>query len=193
MSRVSPEILVIAGPNGAGKSTCISRYLPEGMPFLNADEIAKTLPRYPSSAADMEAGLIVLKQMAEFESRSESFAFETTLATRSLATRITRLRRNDYRFHLVFVWSPSADFSIQRVAWRVRSGGHDIPEETIRRRYLAGLRNFFSLYQPIADIWDVLDNSHPDGPRVIASGKFDEALVISDGDLWTQIQEKGKT
>jgi predicted ABC-type ATPase len=142
----SAEIVLIAGPNGAGKSTCASKYLPAGMAFLNADEVAKGLPGYPSPAVDIQAGRIILEEMDEHERRSESFAVETTLATRSLASRIVRLRRSGYRFHLVFVWSPSADFSVQRVASRVRSGGHHIPEETIRRRYIAGIKNFVHLY-----------------------------------------------
>jgi predicted ABC-type ATPase len=191
MSDSSPEVLVIAGPNGAGKSTCIARYLPAGMAFLNADEIAKELPGYPSLSADIQAGRIVLEQMDEFEGRNESFAVETTLATRSLAIRIVRLRQNGYHFHLVYVWSPSADFSVQRVAARVRSGGHHIPEETIRRRYIAGLKNFFQLYQPIADVWDVLDNTSLDGPRVIASGRLSNEDVIQDPDLWNQIRQRG--
>jgi predicted ABC-type ATPase len=191
MSDTSPEILVIAGPNGAGKSTCIARYLPTGMPFLNADEIAKELPGYPSASADIQAGRIVLEQMDEFEGRAESYAVETTLATRSLATRITRLRKHDYRFHLVYVWSPSAEFSIQRVAWRVRAGGHHIPEETIRRRHASSLKNFFVLYQPIADVWGVLDNTGLDGPRVIASGRLGSEPIIGDSDLWNQIRQRG--
>jgi predicted ABC-type ATPase len=191
MSDSTPEILVIAGPNGAGKSTCIARYLPIGMPFLNADEIAKDLPGYPSPSVDIQAGRIVLEQMDEFEGRSEGFAVETTLATRSLATRIIRLRQCGYRFHLVYIWSPSAEFSIRRVAWRVRAGGHHIPEETIRRRYAAGLKNFFGLYQPIADVWDVLDNTGLDGPRLIASGRLGNETIIEDRELWNQLRQRG--
>jgi predicted ABC-type ATPase len=152
MNDRSPEILVIAGPNGAGKSTCAARYLPAGMAFLNADEVAKELPGYPSPAVDIQAGRIILEQMDEHEQRGESFAVETTLATRSLATRIVRLRQSGYRFHLIYMSSPSADFSVRRVASRVRSGGHHIPEQTIRRRYVAAIKNFVQLYRPIADV-----------------------------------------
>jgi predicted ABC-type ATPase len=185
------EVLVIAGPNGAGKSTCVSRYLPEGIPFLNADEVAKGLPGYPSPGVDIQAGRVVLEQMDLLESRGESFCVETTLATRSLASRVTRLRRSGYRFHLVYVWSPSAEFSIQRVASRVRAGGHHIPEETIRRRYEASIKNFFQLYRPIADVWDVLDNSRPDGPILIASGSLGTEPDIRDDVLWQQMLQRG--
>jgi predicted ABC-type ATPase len=191
MNDRSPEILVIAGPNGAGKSTCAARYLPAGMAFLNADEVAKELPGFPSPAVDIQAGRIILEQMDEHEQRAESFAVETTLASRSLAARIVRLRRAGYRFHLVYIWSPSAEFSIQRVASRVRAGGHHIPEETIRRRHAAGFKNFVRLYRPIADVWDVLDNTRPEGLRVVASGNLATETVINDPAIWNEILERG--
>jgi len=145
MEEGFPEILVIAGPNGAGKSTCAARYLPDGMAFLNAVEVAKSLPGFPSTSVDMQAARIILDEMKERERRRESFAVETTLATRSLASRVARLRNAGFRLHLVYLWSPSVDFSIQRVAARVRAGGHSIPEETIRRRYVASFKNFVRL------------------------------------------------
>ena len=191
MDERSPEILVIAGPNGVGKSTCAAKYLPVGMAFLNADEVAKELHGYPSAAADLLAGRIILGQMDEHESREESFAVETTLATRSLAPRIARLRQAGYRFHLVYVWSPSADFSVQRVSARVRAGGHHIPEETIRRRYVASFKNFVQLYRPIADVWDVLDNTSPEGLRLVASGNLGTEVVIKDPTIW-KLSSKGE-
>jgi predicted ABC-type ATPase len=184
----TPTIFVIAGPNGAGKSTFAAKYLASGTIYLNADEVAKTLPTYPSAAADLEAGRIVLEQMAEFEASRESFAFETTLATRALAARVVRLRRIGYLFHLVYLWSPSAEFSMERVAARVRSGGHNIPEETIRRRFAAGLSNFFTLYRPIADYWSVLDNSNPAGIHLVAEGHLGDVTTIHDSELWDQIR-----
>jgi predicted ABC-type ATPase len=190
MDDRSPEILVIAGPNGAGKSTCAARYLPAGMAFLNADEVAKGLPGYPSPTVDIQAGRIVLEQMHEHEQRGDSFAVETTLATRSLATRIVRLRQSGYRFHLVYFSSPSADFSVRRVASRVRSGGHHIPEETIRRRDDAGIRSFVQLYRPIADTWDLVENTRPEELRGVASGSFDTGRLIDDPAIWAEMIER---
>lgn len=183
----TPMILVMAGPNGAGKSTCSMTYLEPGMAYLNADEVAKTLPGYPSPAADLEAGRIVPDRMAEFESRGEGFAFETTLATRALASRVKRLRQSGYAFHLVYVWSPSVAFSMMRVAARVRAGGHDIPADTIRRRYAAGLANFFQLYRPLADRWEVVDNTHGDA-ETVAEGCSIETTLIHLPQLWDQIR-----
>jgi predicted ABC-type ATPase len=185
-------VVVLGGPNGAGKTTAAAGLLPGSLKYLNADEIAKGLPSHPSSAADLEASRILIDEMDECERLRESFAVETTLASRSLAPRMARLRSAGYFFRLVFIWSPSVDFSIQRVAARVRSGGHSIPEETIRRRYAAGLRNFFGLYRPLADIWDIHDNLGIDGFRLIAEGGRGIEDTIHLAAAWNQIEEAGR-
>jgi predicted ABC-type ATPase len=185
-----PLIILLGGPNGAGKSTTASRLLPLGVTFVNADEIAKGLVGYPSTGTDLEAGRLVLERLDELESRRESFAVETTLASRSLAPRIARMRCSGYLFRLIYLWSPHEEFSVQRVAARVRLGGHDIPEETIRRRYRAGLRNSFGLYLPLADFWEVHDNLTEAGPRLIAQGQVDKAPSVRDAAAWAAMRER---
>ena len=100
-----PIVIVIGGPNGAGKSTLAALYVPPSMTFINADEVAKTLPTYPSRDADLHASQIVIEQMEELGDRRASFAVETTLAGRTLAAHIGRLRRTEgYIFQLIFIW-----------------------------------------------------------------------------------------
>ena len=191
MSR--PVVIVIGGPNGAGKSTLAALYVPPSMTFINADEVAKTLPTYPSRDADLHASQIVIEQMEELGGRRASFAVETTLAGRTLAARVGQLRRvGGYDFQLIFVWSPSAELCVQRVASRVRRGGHDIPEETIRRRYSAGIHNFFSLYQPLAEHWSVYNNSSLGDPRLVAEGGVGEDLRIHDPSSWNSMSGGGE-
>src|SRR5208282_502791 len=108
-----------------------------------------------------------LKELAQ---RRQSFAFETTLATRSFAPWIRQLKQTGFRFQLLYLWLPSADMAVQRVSDRVKLGGHHVPEDTIRRRYRRGIGNFFRLYRPLADEWKVFDNSHPGQPALIAEG-----------------------
>ena len=126
-----------------------------------------------------------LSRPAAMERRS--FGFETTLASRSFGPRIRRLIAAGYECHLVFLWLPSADFAVARVADRVRLGGHTVPEETIRRRYRSGLRNFFSLYQTLTTTWRMHDNSVHQ-PRLVASGAGRETLVANDVALWRRIR-----
>lgn len=187
-----PIAVIVAGPNRAGKSTAAARLLPPGLVYLIADEIAKGLPSYPSGAADLEAGRILIMAMEDLERKRSDFAVETTLASRSLAARMIRLRASGYLFRLVFVWSPSVEFSIARVAARVRSGGHAIPEQTFRRRYRAGIGNFFSLYVPLADLWSVHDNISLEGFRLIAEGGLGAAESIHIPEAWREMREVGR-
>jgi len=78
--------------------------------------------------------------------------------------------------------------AIQRVKYRVASGGHDIPEATIRRRYQKGVRNFFSLYRELTDSWSVYDNSTSFAPVLIANGKKGAERIL-DSDLWQHFRE----
>ena len=187
-----PRFLLMAGPNVAGKSTCATFFLPESMPYINADEIAKTLSGQQTKEAEIQAGRIALQFMDQAEAARQRFATETTLASTTLASRAVRRQKAGYHSHLLFLWTPEPDFSIQRVAMRVQAGGHDIPEETIRRRWLAGLRNFFSLYQPIADVWDVVDNFTSDTPQLIASGRLGEPEDIHALSLWNDMKRRAK-
>ena len=137
--------------------------------FVNADTIAQGLAAFAPDGVAFEAGSIMLARLHQLAARRRDFAFETTLASRSLAPWLADLLGTGYEFHLVFLWLPSADFAVQRVADRVRMGGHHVPEATVRRRYERGLRNFFRLYQPLATSWRMYDNSVMQSARLIAA------------------------
>lgn len=184
------QVIVLAGPNGAGKTTAAATVLPAEMPFVNADEVARTLPRYPSREADLEAGRLVLRRFDDLGRQRVAFAVETTLAGRTLAARLSRLRAVGYRFRLVFPWSPGAEFCIGRVASRVRRGGHDIPEQVIRRRYTAGLKNFFVVYRAIADRWEVFDATEVGPPRLVAEGTMGRVERVDQPATWRLMQER---
>ena len=179
-----PQIVILAGPNGAGKTTLAARFVPPDVPFLNADNIARTLASTSGRNADIAAGRLLLAQIDEAVAANVSFALETNLANRTLATRIPRWQEAGYTVSLVFVWIPSADLAVARVAARVRSGGHHIPEETIRRRYKAGLRAFFEVYQPLVNSWRLYDNSDPAGAALIAQGR------VRRPQIWKLVREE---
>jgi predicted ABC-type ATPase len=184
MAESSPNVVVLAGPNGAGKSSSAESILQDGLgidEFVNADVIARGLSGFKPERAAVAAGRIMLARLRELASQRQSFAFETTLASRTFAPWLADLIRTDYQFHLIFLWLPSADMAVARVASRVREGGHDVPEATIRRRYEAGLRNFSELYQPMARTWRLCDNSGAPQTRLIAAG---------EGDLETDLIEQ---
>ena len=169
-----PKIIIIGGPNGAGKTTFAREFLPHeaGCPvFVNADLIAAGLSPFAPERAAIQAGRLMLDAIAQHVARRESFAFETTLSGRAYARQIPQWRQLGYHVELFFLSLPSADVAVQRVAERVRQGGHDIPEATIRRRFDSGARLFSDVYQPLVDQWVLYDNSGDEPLLMDWSGK----------------------
>lgn len=159
MGAAAGEIVIIAGPNGAGKTTFALEYLPDNVPFVNADLIAAGLVPTGPPATDFRIGRIMLAELDAHTRARRSFAFETTLAGRHYAGRIERWRASGYVVELIFLELPSPEMAVRRVRERARKGGHDIPEAVIQRRFHAGLRNFRGLYCQLVDSWQRLDNS----------------------------------
>jgi len=187
----SPSVVVLAGPNGSGKSTTALSLLKGTLgvvEFVNGDVIAQGLSGFGPEGAHLAAGRIMLARLRQLACQRASFAFETTLANRLLARWLAGLVKGGYKFHLVFLWLPSADFAVARVADRVRMGGHDVPEDTIRRRYRSGLRNFFRIYQPLATTWRMYDNSQAAPPRLIASGMGAATKRVLNRRTWDRIR-----
>ncbi|MCH5227741.1 MAG: zeta toxin family protein [Muribaculaceae bacterium] len=157
-----PTLFIIAGPNGAGKTTASMNILPEILDckiFVNADEIAKGLnPLDPESMA-IEAGRIMLNRINFLIEKRETFALETTLATRSYLKFIEKAKDLGYKVVLLFFWLESPDFAKERVTNRVKEGGHNIPEEVIERRYWLGLKNLFEIFMLKVDSWSLYDNN----------------------------------
>jgi predicted ABC-type ATPase len=186
----TPHVIVIGGPNGAGKTTAAPFLLRDTLgvtEFVNADTIAQGLSAFSPEQVAIAAGRVMLARLKELAQHRANFAFETTLASRSFAPWLSGLVASGYAFHLIYLWLPSADFAVNRVAHRVQQGGHGVPEITIRRRYGAGLRNFFRLYQPLATTWLVYDNSAGSPPRLIAAGEGSAVTDVADSATWEHI------
>lgn len=159
----NPFLYIIAGCNGAGKTTASMVVLPEILnckEFVNADEIAKGLSPFNPEEVAIEAGKLMLKRIDLLLSKRETFAIETTLATRSYATLVKRAKELGYTVILLFFWLPSPEMAERRVAQRVASGGHSIPKNIIHRRYWTGLQNLFNIFAHIVDYWSLYDNSN---------------------------------
>ena len=155
---------MIAGPNGAGKTTFALRYLPHiagCRNFVNADLIAYGLSPFDSLSAQYDAGRLFLREIYANIDKRVDFAFETTLAGRSQISLFKKLKEDGWRIVLFFLWIPDAAFSKSRVRERVAQGGHDIPDETISRRYPRIMYNLVKVYMPLCDKVVCYDNSGP--------------------------------
>ena len=193
MRDSSPHIVIIAGPNGAGKSTVAPSLLQGGLrvkEFVNADLIARGISAFQPDVAAIGAGRVMLERVRSLAAKRVDFSFETTLASRSFAPWIRNLVSRDYSFTLLFLWIPSVEVALTRVRERVLAGGHSVPDETVRRRYAAGLHNFFHLYREHAARWHFYDNGSPEGPQLLAVGRGSAEVRVSNPRLWNEIKVK---
>lgn len=171
--KAEKKIVIIAGPNGAGKTTFAREFLPfeASCPaFINADLIAAGLSPFQPETAAFRAGRLMLEEIAIHVAANKNFAFETTLSGLTYARMIPQWRAANYIVKLLFLSLANPEEAIARVAMRVRQGGHSVSPETIRRRFIAGLRNFHNIYRCRVDYWQWFDNSGS-MPRLLEEGK----------------------
>ena len=159
-----PYLYIISGCNGAGKTTASYTILPEMLgckEFVNSDEIAKGISPFNADtmAVAIEASRIMYKRIRELIASQQTFALETTLASRSIAKLLLGAQEKGYYVTLLYFWLNTPDLAVERVKNRVASGGHNVTETTVRRRYDTGIDNLFHLYIPICDFWMIADNS----------------------------------
>ena len=160
------KIIIIAGPNGAGKTTFAREFLPaeaQTLRFLNADLIAAGLAPFNPESASFKAGRLMLEEIDECIEAEHSFAFETTLSGMVYQKKISLWQAQGYQVKLWFLSLPNEEIAVSRVARRVRQGGHNIPEDVIRRRFKAGFKNLHASYIKAVDSWAIYDSSgmHP--------------------------------
>lgn len=182
------NIYIIAGCNGAGKTTASYTILPEILnckEFVNADEIAKGLSPFQPEKVAFESGRIMLERIDVLLNSDESFAFETTLSTKTYKQRLLKAKDLGFTIKLLFFWLPSIEMAINRVAIRVSEGGHNIPNDIIARRYKRGIVNLFKIYLPLCDSFLILDNEEE--PLVIAKGTINQKIEIMNEVKWNLI------
>ena len=178
---MSKNLYIISGCNGAGKTTASYTVLPEVLDcreFVNADEIARGLSPFNPESVSIEAGRLMLSRIEELLERDESFSIETTLATKSYINLVRRAQAKGYNVRLLFFWLRTPDLAVHRVAERVAKGGHNIPTDVIRRRYVAGISNLFRLFMREVDYWEIYDNSEYPAVQIATGGKNERTEII---------------
>ncbi len=185
------NLYVIAGCNGAGKTTASYTILPEILDckeFVNADEIAKGLSPFQPETANFLAGRLMLTRINEFIEDGVDFAFETTLTTKSYVSFLEKAKAKGYKITMLFFWLNSKELAVERVASRVKEGGHNIPKDVILRRYERGISNFFNIFRFNVDNWILINNSTE--PFKIITEHFDNTNVVEDEITWKELLKK---
>ncbi|MBU1152580.1 Zeta toxin family protein [bacterium] len=153
---------ILAGPNGAGKTTFANEFLPieaECLNFINADLIAQGLSPFQPDKMAIESGRLMVEHIDDCVRKNESFAFETTLSGKGYIKKINEWKKEKYEIIIYFLKLPSVEFAIERVKLRVAHGGHNVPEQDVRRRFERSWYNFTMFYKFLADSWIVFDTS----------------------------------
>lgn len=164
-----PVCLIIAGPNGAGKTTFAREFLPhEGgiLNFVNADLIAAGLSPLRPAAAALSAGRIFLGELDRLAASGADFAFESTLSGLTYVERIKRWKSRGYRIEIAYLRLESVELAINRVAQRVKAGGHDVPAKDVQRRFTRSWHNFTETYRTLSDAWWLFDAT-PETPKLL--------------------------
>ncbi len=194
MQDTTPQLFILAGPNGAGKTTCAMKLLPDFLQcdeYVNAEGIAAGLSRFRPESVAINAGRAMLWRIQVLYRQKKSFAFETTLATRSFAGILKRCRRAGYSVTMIFLWLQSPALAVERVAMRAESGGYSIPSEAIIRRHKKSVENFFHLYMPLVDNWLVYDNSS-ENPELIARKSTGERAELYNHQSWLKLRKESR-
>ena len=187
----SPRLFIIAGPNSAGKTTSAMKLLPDYLhceEYVNADSIASGLSQFKPESVSIYAGRLMLLRIEELFKRKKSFAFETTLASRNFVKLLKKCKQAGYSVNIIFLWLQSSELALERVAVRVKNGGHSIPKETILRRYKSGVENFVKLYIPHTDNWTIYDNSSKN-PELVARKISGNDIEVFNETTWLKMKE----
>lgn len=180
VNKFQNEIVVIAGANGVGKTTFARAFLREyDYEFLNADEIAKSLSAENPQAKKISAGKLFFQNLNDAVQNDKSLLIESTLSGRYLQKFLKSLKSENYQITIIFLFADSPEILIERIAERVKKGGHFVPDEDVRRRFVRGKQNFWNVYKNLADSWFLYYNMKDDF-QLVATGEKDKILVIDE-------------
>ena len=129
----------------------------------------------------------MLERLNSLSDAGADFAFETTLASRHYVRFLDSCKIKGYAVNLIYFWLVSPELAIARVKRRLASGGHNIPEETIRRRYERGRKNFSQLYLPLSDSCIVYDNSGLNTQLVASYNSEAAKPIVYQPEIWNSI------
>lgn len=190
----SPSLIIFAGANGSGKTTAAEKYLKEPgalfTDFINTDKIAEGLSPYNPESARVSAGKIFFKRFDEFVEQRKSFAFETTLSGTSHAKYIRHAKDSGYKVSLVYLYLDNPLLNMARIKMRVKEGGHNVPEEDVKRRYKRSLYNLMNTYWHLCDTVEIVDANANHYELFVYKDTKDDSAIFNPAykDYWLKIR-----
>ena len=174
-----PRLVIVGGPNGSGKSTFAEEFVARfGITYLGADAIAAELSPEDPLSVRVEAGKQFLFRLDAALKAGESRVIESTLSGKGLEKHVRRAKEAGYSVTVVFVTLDSPELCIARIRQRVAQGGHNVPEEDVRRRFVRARQLFWTHYRHLAEEWQLFGNAG-DGFELIAVG---DGTQVSEAD-----------
>ena len=175
---MTKTLYIIAGANGSGKTTFAMTYAKlKNLHFINADEIAKEYDPNDLDKYKIKAGKEFFRQLKMYiTEKEESFIIETTLSGKYLEKVIVNAKQKKFKIVLIYLFLDDDTENILRVKNRVLNGGHDIPVEDIKRRYILSRQLFLSLYKSMVDNYLIFFNGD-DNYELVAE---DEEILDED-------------
>ena len=158
---------------------------------MNADYIARGLSGRNADAVAMQAGRIMLTRLKALPAAKQDFAFESRLSSQSFAPFLRQLKAQGYQGAIYYFSLSNVLLAVRRVKLRVVMGGHDVPADTVRRRYQGSVSNFLTLYLPLVNDWTVYDNSSAQQAKMIASFA-NGILKVLEPKPWLKLQKQIK-
>ncbi|MBC8111841.1 MAG: zeta toxin family protein [Verrucomicrobia bacterium] len=175
------ELIIIGGANGSGKTTFAKELIKEtSYYFLNADEIERNLEEPKSDVTQVKAGRLFFEKLEALLEKEQNFIVESTLSGKYLVKIIEKLKQENYKIRIVYVFLESPEICIERIKIRVIFGGHFIPDEIVKRRYYRSKENFWNVYKNMADEWQLFYNSFTESPVQVAIGNAGSYLVENE-------------
>lgn len=179
----NPRLIIVAGANGSGKTTFAVPYSEQiGIQFLNADQFAKAYADRGEDSAMIKGGREFFRKLNAALNARRDVVIETTLSGTYTSKVARKAKSQGYTVEIIYMFLNSSDQCVERVAIRRRKGGHDVPEEDIRRRFGRSLSNFRFDLSSVSDVWSLYYNGGQ-SYQIVAS-KAEGSTIVTDEHLY---------
>jgi predicted ABC-type ATPase len=135
----------------------------------------------------LQAGRLMMERIRELSDKRQDFGFETTLSGRSYLKLFRSLKKQGYTLQLYYLWVPHVELVLQRVVDRIKSGGHSVPPEDVKRRFHRSLHNLFFEYAPLFDSIHIFDNSERKPTLVFSQDK--QQMIVHEAITYEKIRK----